>query len=306
MNTATQPQPLTVAISSPWQTEFAAHVAHNYRNSKSIALVHQHIRVFALWYEAEFKQDFDPRLLTHYDLARFRVHSLDEAKVKARTWNSRLWALGVLCDWLGMRSLLDDIAEKNTSSASNQHRALTDNEYHRLIHALELNVLHRSPTPAKYIDAALDQASIYLMLHGLRVEECSHVQLDDLDIDHERSGSVLVRAGKGDKERRVNLHAEARKALRLWRDVRPASASNDLFPISKRTLQRNVEHLGAQIGVPDLTCHWLRYTFAKRLERNGTPIETIRDLLGHNSIETTRRYLRSSAEELQSAVEGVM
>ena len=31
-----------------------------------------------------------------------------------------------------------------------------------------------------------------------------------------------------------------------------------------------------------------------------------RDLLGHESVETTRRYLRSSLDELQAAVEGVM
>jgi integrase/recombinase XerC len=152
------------------------------------------------------------------------------------------------------------------------------------------------------------------MLHGLRVEECSHDELRDLDIDRERSGSVLVRNGKGDKERKVPLNSEARRVLRLWRDVRPfgqtqgkpASAAESLFCVSKRTLQRNVSTLGAQIGVPDLTPHWLRYTFAKRLERNGESIETIRDLLGHESIETTKRYLKSSAEELQSAVEGVM
>jgi integrase/recombinase XerC len=87
---------------------------------------------------------------------------------------------------------------------------------------------------------------------------------------------------------------------------RGAAEGGSLFCVSKRTLQRNVPTLGAQIGVPDLTPHWLRYTFAKRLEKNGTPLETIRDLLGHESIETTKRYLKSSAEELQSAVEGVM
>jgi site-specific recombinase XerD len=39
------------------------------------------------------------------------------------------------------------------------------------------------------------------------------------------------------------------------------------------------------------------------LEKAGVAIETIRDLLGHANIETTRKYLRSSFEELQSAVE---
>lgn len=301
-----QTQPLTVSTASQWQAEFAAHIAKNYHNAKSAGLVHQHIRVFALWYEAEFGQPFDARLITHYDLVRFREHSLNEAKVKARTWNSRRWALGVLCEWLNLSALMDDIEEKSPSTLTSRNRSLTDNEYNRLIHALELNVMHRSPTLAKHTDAALDWASIWLMLQGLRVEECSNLELDDIHIDNERSGDVLVRNGKGNKERLVPINKEVRRALRLWREIRPATASEKLFPVHKRTLQRNVEQLGAQIGVPDLTCHWLRYTFAKRLERNNTPIETIRDLLGHNSIETTRRYLRSSAEELQSAVEGVM
>jgi hypothetical protein len=47
MNTATQPQPLTVSISSPWQDEFSAHIAKNYRNAKTAALVHQHVREFS-------------------------------------------------------------------------------------------------------------------------------------------------------------------------------------------------------------------------------------------------------------------
>lgn len=306
MNIDYQLQSLIVSVASAWQDEFVAYIAKNYPNPKTATLAQQHVRVFALWYQAEFGQTFDPQFITHYDMVRFRAHSLNEAKVKARTWNSRLWALGILCEWVGLPALLDDIKGKSPSSLTNKHRSLTDNEYHRLIHALEINVMHRSPTLSKYTDAVLDWASVWLMLHGLRVEECSNLELNNLNIDKDRSGDVLIRDGKGDKERLVPLNSEARKALRSWRDVQPASASNNLFCVSKRTLQRNVEQLGAQIGVPDLTCHWLRYTFAKRLERNGTPIATIAELLGHNSIETTRRYLRSSAEELQSAVEGVM
>lgn len=124
------------------------------------------------------------------------------------------------------------------------------------------------------------------------------VTADDIKIG-DRSGSVLVRNGKGSKERTVPLNLIARKALAMRLDLK-------LAPVTKRTLQRNVAQLGTQIGVPDLTPHWLRYTFAKRLEKSGVAIEAIRGLLGHESIETTRRYLRSSLDELQSAVEGVM
>jgi integrase/recombinase XerC len=212
--------------------------------------------------------------------------------------------LGILSEWIGDPDLLEGVEQQGQVRGSTKHRSLTGDEYHRLVHILEQNT-KRTVTQFEYLNAVRDWASVMLMLHGLRVEECSLVDVDDITLN-ERSGYVLVRNGKGSKERTVPLNLIARNALRLFLDLRPASASNNLFAITTRTLQRNVAQLGTQIGVPDITPHWMRYTFSKRLEINGTPLEAIRDLLGHNSIETTRRYLRSSLDELTSAVEGVM
>ena len=207
--------------------------------------------------------------------------------------------------------LMDGVEQKQSGITSTKHRSLTDDEYHRLVHVLEQNT-RRVVTAFEYQVTVRNWAAVALMLHaGLRVEEATLCDVGDITLN-ERSGSVLIRSGKGDKERSVPLNLVARNALRTWLDLRPASVSTALFTgkettrLTTRSLQRIVEELGRQIGVPELTPHWLRYTLAKRLEANGTAIEAIRDLLGHNSIETTRRYLRSSAEELQSAVDGVM
>lgn len=287
-------QPLTVPIA--WLVDFSAHVEKKFNNTKTSGLALQHIRVFSQWYEDQFHQELQPSLLTNYDMHLYRERSLKQERVKAATWNSRLWALGILCEWAGDPSLLDGVEQQGQVRGSTKHRSLTDDEYHRLIHALEQNT-KRTVTEFEYQNAVRDWATLMLMLHGLRVEECSLVSGDDITIN-ERSGYVLVRNGKGSKERTVPLNLIARKAITEWLSI--------MQPVSVRTLQRNVSTLGNQIGVPDLTPHWLRYTFSKRLERSGATIETIRDLLGHESIETTRRYLRSSLDELQSAVEGVM
>jgi len=300
MQTDTQLQTLTVSVTG----QFEAHVAKNYRNHKTAALALQHVRVFSLWYEAKFNQVFEPALITNYDFHLYREWSLKVEKVKAATWNSRLWALGILCEWIGDATLLEGVEGQGQVRGSTKHRSLSDDEYHRLIHILEQNI-KRTVTTFEYQNAVRDWASVMLMLHGLRVEECSMVAVDDITIN-ERSGSALVRNGKGSKERTVPLNLIARKAVAEWLGIRPVGKSTSLIGTTTRTLERNVAALGSQIGVPDLTPHWLRYTFAKRLEKNGTSIETIRDLLGHESIETTRRYLRSSLDELQSAVEGVM
>lgn len=320
-----QPSTPSITVATAWQVtpawhaQFSAHISQTYPNANTATLVQQHLRVFTLWYQTKFHQDFEPSLLTNYDLHLFRADSLKNKK--AATWNSRLWALEILCNWIGDPTLLDGVAAQGQGRVSTKHRSLTDDEYHRLIHALEQNT-KRTVTSFEHSNAVRDWAAVSLMLHGLRVEETSLLGVGDITLN-ERSGDALVRNGKGSKERSVPINLFGRKALAAFLAGRLSSPKSDaladlgergaaeggrgpLFGVSVRTIQRNVEQLGAQIGVPDLTCHWLRYTFAKRLERNGTPIETIRDLLGHNSIETTRRYLRSSAEELQSAVEGVM
>lgn len=298
----TQHESLTV--STAWPSELGEHLHFLRLGKKSVALAAQHVRVFSLWYEAKFNQAFEPSLLTNYDFLLYREWSLKTEKVKAATWNSRLWAFGILCAWIGDPSLLDGVEQQGQVRGSTQHRSLTEDEYHRLVHALEQNT-KRAVTAFEYQNAVRDWASVMLMLHGLRVEECSMVCTGDITLN-ERSGFVLIRNGKGSKERTVPLNLIARKAVASLTSTRPGFPSGSLIGVSVRTLQRNVESLGQQIGVPDTTPHWLRYTFAKRLEKNGTPIEAIRDLLGHESIETTRRYLRSSLEELQSAVEGVL
>lgn len=310
MKTDFQLQSLTVSVN--WLSAFEDYLRHDHRkvtgrqlSAKSITLAVQHVRVFGLWHEAMFHDAFQPANLTNYDLHLYRKQSLDVEKVKAATWNSRHWALGIFCAWLETPELMDGIEQKECGRASTKHRSLTDDEYHRLVHALEQNT-RRAVTQFEYVNAVRTWGALSLMLHaGLRVEEVSLVEADDITIG-ERSGEVLVRNGKGSKERSVPLNLVARKAVASFLDVRVDPVSVSLFNRTTRSLQRDVEDLGAQIGVPDLTPHWLRYTFAKRLERTGVAIETIRDLLGHNSIEVTRRYLRSSAEELRSAVEGVM
>jgi site-specific recombinase XerD len=322
MNDVQTSPSITVSIFSPWLDQFSQFLQSDYRkitrrqlSEKSIRLAVQHTRVFGMWHTATFHQDFEPSALTNYDLHLYRKWSLDQEKIKAATWNSRHWALSILCMWIesthGFVKLMDGVEQKQSGLTSTKHRSLTDDEYHRLVHVLEQNT-RRVVTAFEYQVTVRNWAAVTLMLQaGLRVEEATLCDVDDINLN-ERSGSVLIRSGKGDKERSVPLNLVARNALRAWLDLRPATVSTALFTgkettrLTTRSLQRIVEELGRQIGVPDLTPHWLRYTFAKRLEASGAPIEAIRDLLGHNSIDTTRRYLRSSAEELQSAVEGVM
>src|SRR4030065_2391235 len=99
---------ITVYIN--WLEQFSQFLQSDYRkitrrqlSEKSIRLAVQHTRVFGMWHTATFHQDFEPSLITNYDLHLYRKWSLDNEKVKAATWNSRHWALRVLCMWIESR-----------------------------------------------------------------------------------------------------------------------------------------------------------------------------------------------------------
>jgi len=316
--------PIQFSISTDWQSTFETYLRQDYRrispmhrnpSEKTVKAACQHVRVFSLWWEAKFKEPFSPEKVTNFDLHAYRHHSLDEARVAPNTWNSRLWALRIFTMWIhatlgeSYADLADGVEPKEQQGIrANRYRSLTDQEYGYLVHRLERRT-REAVTEFEYHTAVRDQAMVAIMLWGgLRVEEASLVDLSDITIN-ERSGNVRVRNGKGSKERVVPLNLSARRALALWLDVRPPSDSIALFTgkqserIGIRQMQHIVSDLGAESRIPGLSPHWLRYHFAKMLERADTAIEKIRDLLGHESIETTRRYLRSSFEELQSAVE---
>lgn len=312
-------------IAQDWQMQFRAWLEQDYRkispihrtpSEKSVKAACQHVRVFAMWWEAKYGDIFEPHKITNFDLHAWRHHSLEEARVAPDTWNSRMWALGVFCQWVesmlgaSYANLMDGIEPKKAGVRPARYRSLTDQEFGYLVHRLERRA-REAVTAFEHWTAVRNQAVVAVMLlAGLRVEEASMLDITDITIG-ERSGSVRVRNGKGAKERRVPLNLTVRRALEGWVNVRGNAPTNGLFVgksserLTTRHIERVVSDLGAECRIPGLSPHWLRYTFAKRLEQRGTPIEQIRDLLGHESVETTRRYLRAGWAELEAAIEGI-
>src|SRR3989304_10638364 len=128
---------VTVSISRSWLDQFSRFLQSDYRKTtrrqlskKSLRLAVQPPRVFGMWHEAQFNQPFEPSLLTNYDLHLYRKWSLDNEKVKAATWNSRHWALSILCMWIESThgtlrvNLMESIEQKQSGITSTKHRSL--------------------------------------------------------------------------------------------------------------------------------------------------------------------------------------
>jgi site-specific recombinase XerD len=151
-----------------------------------------------------------------------------------------------------------------------------------------------------------DRALFMLMLRcGLRVEEVAHLHLKDLDLAQRR---ILVRQGKGNKDRVVYVSNDADRALRDYLQSRSASKIQEIFlvnkgtckgrPISVRGIQKRMEYYARKTGL-EVSCHQLRHTMATQLLNADADLVTIQDLLGHARIKTTQRYAKISNVKVQ-------
>jgi integrase/recombinase XerC len=155
--------------------------------------------------------------------------------------------------------------------------------------------------------AAVRDRAILEVLYscGLRVSELTGLCWKDID---EELGMVMVRAGKGNKDRLVPIGEPALDALRAWRatgvsDAAPESPvitnlrGGRLTPRSvQNLLARRINESGLDI---DLTPHGLRHSFATHLLNAGADLRSIQEMLGHSSLQTTQRYTHVSARHLK-------
>jgi len=134
---------------------------------------------------------------------------------------------------------------------------------------------------------------------GLRIGEVLALKPKDIDLT---SGTAVVQHGKGDKRRVVGLDAGTCALIAKWLDVRKTKRISNGSPIFCTLAGHHIDQSYVRRTLPRLArrakvekrvhAHALRHTFAVELEREGAPLTTIRDLLGHSSAAVTDRYLR--------------
>ncbi len=143
---------------------------------------------------------------------------------------------------------------------------------------------------------------------GLRRLEIVRLKLFDLELDR---GLLLVRHGKGDKDRYVPIGERAAAWLRKYiAEARPELAIEpDDFtvfltaqgePFSRSHLSYAVRERidAAKLGKSG-SCHLFRHTMATLMHENGADIRFIQAILGHEDLKSTQIYTQVSIRTMQ-------
>ncbi|WP_251963217.1 tyrosine-type recombinase/integrase, partial [Salinibacter ruber] len=162
----------------------------------------------------------------------------------------------------------------------------------------------------RYFGPHRDYLFMRLMLKaGLRAAEAVALKPEHVDLT---TGKVMVRDGKGAKDRRLYVGEGVVEELREWMDRRPESGV--LLPTSKGTavatshLRRSVKRYAEDAGIEvvgRVSPHTLRHTFATRLYREAGNIRMVQKALGHADVSTTMIYTHVVDEELEGAMKGL-
>ena len=150
---------------------------------------------------------------------------------------------------------------------------------------------------------ARDKAIIILIYGcGLRISEAFNLNKNDLL----NSDRIIIK-GKGGKFRSIPLLKIVKKYLFLYLDIMPhkISFADKIFrgknggEYNMAIFQRLVIKLRKYLNFSEeMTTHSLRHSFATDLLNSGCDIRLIQELLGHNSIATTEKYLKINKKKL--------
>lgn len=293
-----------------WRSVYIGSQSGSVRTRQALV---QDLTHFERWYSAKYSAQFHPQDLTQFDLQAYRKQCLEVDHCAPATWNRRLASMVKFARWARMQGHIAYDVTENIESKKVQQlspRSLSEQDLGRIMRQVERN-LNAARTSSACLQAARDQAMIYLMAYcGLRESEVVGLEISDVVIG-ERSGSVMVRSGKGDKYRRIPMNKETRRALSFYLDLRIKNTEphvRDLFvgksgsPLGARGIQRRVQEIGSMCSV-QFTPHMLRHTFAKRMLDRGAQLTVVAAALGHTRLDTTMRYTIPSEHDLALAVE---
>ncbi|MEE8470193.1 MAG: tyrosine-type recombinase/integrase [Dehalococcoidia bacterium] len=140
-----------------------------------------------------------------------------------------------------------------------------------------------------------NEAVILLLLDtGLRCAELVGLQMEDLFLRDQ----CLKVMGKGQKERIVPFGDRTARALLRYLNLRPdANGCGPVFlnkdgsPLTENAVKMVFERLANKAGIPRLHIHLLRHTFATNYLLSGENPIKLQRILGHETLEMTRRYV---------------
>jgi site-specific recombinase XerC len=153
---------------------------------------------------------------------------------------------------------------------------------------------------------------------ALRVKELANLKIKDLFLDDLKIKVVR----KGGKEQFLPIRENTAQQIKIMLDKRGSclpdenlflstrmnSETGEYPPLAKRTIQDNIHKYLSTNCTDNKTNfgpHLLRHTGATQMMRNGGNVVTLKEILGHEDLNTTMIYTHTDFDEMTKVVQSV-
>jgi len=151
--------------------------------------------------------------------------------------------------------------------------------------------------------------ALFLLDTGCRISEALGVRVRDIDFDN----LLVTLDGKGQKQRMAPFSFALRKVMYRYvtdygrKPEHLLLASRSETELARNNVLREMKALCGDLGFtpPPRTLHATRHTFAVNYLRRGGSVFHLQKVLGHSSLEMTRRYANLVTTDLQAVHERV-
>ena len=257
------------------------------QEEKSIATIDKYICDLKKFQAFAAGREVTKRLTMEY-----KEHFVIEQQYEISSINSFLVALNRFLEYAGWFDARVKTYKIQKAAFASENKYLTKTEYKRLVLAAR-----------KKGNVRLAQILNTICSTGIRISELSYITVACV-----KRGKVVIR-NKG-KIRTILLPAQLQKELRMYL-ARNRITQGVVFctatgkPVNRSNVWREMKALyeDAKVDMEKIFPHNLRHLFAQCFYSLKKDIAKLADVLGHNSIETTRIYIRTTCEEHRRQLE---
>ncbi len=141
----------------------------------------------------------------------------------------------------------------------------------------------------------------YLLATGNRISTALNVMIKDVDFDNRL---ITLRKTKNRKQQIIPMPTSLAEILQEYLSIREGEEDDFLFcnncggKADLRTIQQCVKDYNIKRDVNKTSCHLFRHTFAKMWILNGGDAFRLQKMLGHSTLDVTKRYVQMFSNEL--------
>ncbi|MDM5182048.1 site-specific tyrosine recombinase XerC [Massilia sp. DJPM01] len=265
-----------------------------------------YLRYFILWCDERGlvrPQEITRPILERYQRYMFLYRKKDGQPLSTRSQATRVTPIRAWFKWL-------------TKTNRILYNPASDLDLPRMEHRLPRHILTAAEAdrvlnvPDITTATGLRDRAILETLYSTGIRRMEILALNQFDIDIER-GTMMVRQGKGKKDRMIPIGERALAWIQKYRDdvrseLAPAQDDGTLFltqlgePFTPNRLTQMVRDIidAAKINKRG-SCHLFRHTMATLMLENGADIRFIQAMLGHVELKTTQIYTQVSIVKLK-------